>query len=196
MVAAVMSLTMAVSWHGIQSRLEKGKQSARSKADTSQGHKAEVAPQLPSKATFGSTAFLSASPSEAAPANTDVASNIQFAFDSAKLDPASKTALDGIIAQISIRKQPIVEIHGYTDSVGAPEYNRFLSEERARAVRDYLVRSGSLEGVAMRVVGHGSDGTVAPNANADATDNPEGRGKNRRVEVRIYDSPAEAEHNP
>jgi OOP family OmpA-OmpF porin len=187
--------TIAVSWRGSQSRLIEGGQSAKTITETPASSKSETSQSSPQAAPRSSMSPV-ANPSAAAPANIDVPTNIPFAFDSSELDAASKKILDGVIGQISARTQPVVEIHGYSDSVGAPEYNRYLSEERARAVRDYLIRSGSLKGVLMKVVGHGSEGTVAPNANPDGSDDPEGRGKNRRVELIMYDSAVTSEHNP
>jgi outer membrane protein OmpA-like peptidoglycan-associated protein len=69
-----------------------------------------------------------------------------------------------------------LEIDGYTDSVGSDEYNQTLSDKRAEAVRDFLVRNGvSMNSVAAR--GMGKADPVADNSSA------EGRQLNRRVEM-------------
>lgn len=69
-----------------------------------------------------------------------------------------------------------LEIEGHTDSVGTDEYNQQLSEYRADAVRDYLVQQGI---AADAIVARGL-GKTAPIA---SNDTPEGRQKNRRVEL-------------
>jgi outer membrane protein OmpA-like peptidoglycan-associated protein len=69
-----------------------------------------------------------------------------------------------------------LEIEGHTDSVGTDEYNQQLSERRAQAVRDYLVQQGIGAG-AIVARGLGKTSPIAPN------DTPEGRQKNRRVEL-------------
>jgi outer membrane protein OmpA-like peptidoglycan-associated protein len=69
-----------------------------------------------------------------------------------------------------------LEIEGHTDSVGTDDYNQQLSERRAQAVRDYLVQQGiGTDAIVAR--GLGKTSPIAPN------DTPEGRQKNRRVEL-------------
>jgi outer membrane protein OmpA-like peptidoglycan-associated protein len=69
-----------------------------------------------------------------------------------------------------------LEIEGHTDSVGTDEYNQQLSERRAQAVRDYLVQQG-IGADAIVARGLGKTSPIASN------DSPEGRQKNRRVEL-------------
>jgi outer membrane protein OmpA-like peptidoglycan-associated protein len=73
-----------------------------------------------------------------------------------------------------------VLVEGHTDAAGTPEYNSGLSDERANAVRDYLVAHGV---GAERVVANGY-GEAYPVASNDTED---GREQNRRVEVVILD---------
>jgi outer membrane protein OmpA-like peptidoglycan-associated protein len=131
--------------------------------------------------------------SSAGPDKVDVLAAVAFAFDSSELDPASRMTLDRLSVQISTMVHPLVEIHGYSDPTGSAEYNFHLSEERARVVRDYLIRAGRLRGTSIRIVGHGSEGALAPNTNPDGSDNVAGKEKNRRVELLIHDSPANPE---
>jgi len=73
-------------------------------------------------------------------------------------------------------KNVYLEIQGYTDSTGTPDYNERLGEQRAEAVRRYL----SSQGVAlnrMATISYGQDQPVAPN------DTREGRAQNRRVAI-------------
>lgn len=105
---------------------------------------------------------------------------VLFAFGSSEILPAS-AALLAQVAQI-LRDNPDIEIltvDGHTDARGLPEYNRALSEQRAAAVRTWLIDK---EGVAPeRLVSHGygKDHPIAPN------DNEDNRAKNRRVELHV-----------
>lgn len=69
-----------------------------------------------------------------------------------------------------------LQVEGYTDSVGSDEYNQKLSENRAAAVRDFLVAQGvSLGNIA--ATGYGKNNPVADN------NTPQGRAQNRRVQL-------------
>lgn len=78
-----------------------------------------------------------------------------------------------------------VLIEGHTDSIGTEEYNLDLSRRRAKAVFDFLVSQGVTEG-RLSYDGYGEGRPVADN------DTPEGRQKNRRVDLVIQDAPAAA----
>ncbi|MBI4978112.1 MAG: OmpA family protein [Spirochaetes bacterium] len=101
-----------------------------------------------------------------------------FDFDSDKLRPDSKNALDAIMKVISERypdREIIVE--GYTDNVGSSSYNKTLSESRAKTVAQALKKELGTDKMSFR--GYGKDSPIADNATA------EGRQKNRRVDVII-----------
>jgi outer membrane protein OmpA-like peptidoglycan-associated protein len=70
-----------------------------------------------------------------------------------------------------------VEIGGHTDNTGSKATNMKLSEDRANAVRDYLISKG-VSGERMTAVGYGPDEPVADNATK------EGKAQNRRVELK------------
>ena len=72
-----------------------------------------------------------------------------------------------------------IQLDGYTDSTGPDAYNMKLSERRAAAVKDYLIKEAGLDSSKITVVGHGGADPVADNKTA------EGRAKNRRVEISI-----------
>lgn len=76
-------------------------------------------------------------------------------------------------------------IVGHTDSRGEDDYNRKLSEDRAESVLDALVDAGVKQD-RLTAEGKGSTEPVAKNKNSDGSDNPEGRQKNRRVEVTVH----------
>ncbi|UCE27196.1 MAG: OmpA family protein [Candidatus Coatesbacteria bacterium] len=72
-----------------------------------------------------------------------------------------------------------ITIEGHTASTGKPDFEMKLSEERAGAVRDYLVNNFGIETSRIKVIGYGSTKPVADN------DTPEGKAKNRRIEYEI-----------
>lgn len=67
-----------------------------------------------------------------------------FSFDSATLTDSGKTALDDMLSRLTAEdlQQKKLQIRGYTDKIGPEAYNQKLSQERAAAVRDYLVERG------------------------------------------------------
>jgi outer membrane protein OmpA-like peptidoglycan-associated protein len=75
-----------------------------------------------------------------------------------------------------------IQLEGHTDSIGGDEYNMKLSDQRANAVRDYLVEQG-VPGSTVTAVGLGKASPVASNA-TDA-----GRQRNRRVEMVVSGEP-------
>lgn len=110
-----------------------------------------------------------------------VRNDVLFDFDKAALRPEAAEAL-GRVAEIIKQRQPrSVSIVGYTDSIGSDAYNQSLSERRARSVEQWL--EAHEQGLPpMQASGRGEQDPVAPNT-IDGHDNPEGRQKNRRVEV-------------
>lgn len=72
---------------------------------------------------------------------------------------------------------------GHTDSIGSDAYNQKLSERRAAAVKAYLVSKG-IEANRVYTEGKGEKQPVAENR-TNGRDNPEGRAKNRRVEIEV-----------
>ena len=83
------------------------------------------------------------------------------------------------IVQKSIRTfgEPGVVIEGHTDSTGSDEVNEHLSQQRAEAVRQYLVANRTLPYDRIMAVGYGSMRPLASNQTA------EGRAINRRIDV-------------
>ena len=105
-------------------------------------------------------------------------SQVTFDYDSAHIRPGFYSALNNVAQVLRENDQTMVEITGHTDSKGSDSYNQRLSEERARAVTDYL----AAQGVSMaRMNAHGM-GESMPLA---ANDRESGRQQNRRVEILI-----------
>ena len=109
---------------------------------------------------------------------SETLNNVFFETDEYALLPESKSDLDQLIDFLNLNKQLRVEIGGHTDNTGSEAYNRQLSENRAKAVYDYLVDAGI---PAPRLVfrGYGQSQPVATN------DSPEGRRLNRRTDFKI-----------
>lgn len=123
---------------------------------------------------------------EGCTARLRVAADALFAFDSADLGEQAAAKLGALQAEIETRRGGRVSIEGHTDAMGTPDYNRKLSESRARAVRDHLAKMGWIP-AGTPIQGRGESSPVAPNTKPDGSDDPEGRAKNRRVEV-VVDS--------
>ena len=77
-----------------------------------------------------------------------------------------------------------ISVEGHTDSVGTETDNQALSERRAQSVANALSSAGVSED-RITTKGYGERYPVSPNAKPDGSDSPDGRAKNRRVEVVI-----------
>lgn len=71
--------------------------------------------------------------------------DVNFAFNKAELSPSANPTLNAIVTNLKSTQNTQIQINGYTDSVGTGEYNLKLSEERAKAVRDYFISKGISE---------------------------------------------------
>lgn len=115
-----------------------------------------------------------------------VLEGVHFDFDKYNLRPDTIPILERNIAKLKSMKINRINVIGYTDSKGTETYNQALSERRAKAVKDYLVKEGIASDRIM-VEGRGESGEVAPNVTASGADNPAGRAKNRRaIELQIW----------
>lgn len=113
-----------------------------------------------------------------------LAADVLFAFGRAELSPAARTRLAGVAEQLRTQAKGTIQIHGHTDSVGDERSNLTLSRRRAEAVRAELVRLLGAPSVGFEVRVFGEARPVAPNR-VDGRDNPAGRARNRRVEIRF-----------
>jgi len=111
--------------------------------------------------------------------------NDEFDFDKAILKPDMKVALDDLARRVKETSgDEHLTIVGHTDAKGSDAYNLGLGERRAIASKEYLVTVGGLDPSRIDVVSEGERNPVAPNTEPDGSDNPVGRAKNRRIEVR------------
>lgn len=102
--------------------------------------------------------------------------DVQFATGKAALKPESYARLDAVVEYMTHKKDARIEISGHTDTTGKKSANKKLSQQRADAVRDYLVSKG-VDADRIKAVGYGDEKPIAPN------DTAEGRQKNRRIEA-------------
>ena len=116
------------------------------------------------------------------PAENEIAvrltSDILFDFNSSALRPESRTTLRDLATNFRQYPDEEISVEGHTDSIGSDEYNQRLSEQRAYAVRDYLVDQAVPSG-RITATGYGKSRPKATN------ETPEGRQLNRRVEIHI-----------
>jgi outer membrane protein OmpA-like peptidoglycan-associated protein len=103
-------------------------------------------------------------------------SDVLFKSGSYELMPGARERLAKVSGIVLAYQGLRLAVEGHTDSIGTDEYNRRLSEQRADAVRDYLVQQG-ISSDAITASGFGKSEPVASN------DTPEGRQQNRRVEL-------------
>ena len=106
-------------------------------------------------------------------------------FDFGKSDIRADAAqtLGKLATVLTNAKVPAAHVYGHTDSVSDEAFNQQLSEARANAVSGELKKDGVT--ATMDATGYGEAKPVAPNENADGSDNPAGRALNRRVEIFI-----------
>lgn len=115
----------------------------------------------------------------------ELAGDVLFDFDKADIRSEAEVALRRVVELIKQHPRSSVAIDGYTDGKGVDAYNLRLSDKRAMAVKDWLARQGGIDVKRMKARGWGRANPVAPNTNPDGSDNPEGRQKNRRVEITV-----------
>jgi outer membrane protein OmpA-like peptidoglycan-associated protein len=109
---------------------------------------------------------------------------ILFDFDKSNLRPAAESTLAQVGKMIGSYPKAQVLIEGYTDAKGSDSYNAKLSDRRAVSVKNWFAKHG-VAANAMHTHGWGPAKPVAPNTKPDGSDDPDGRQKNRRVEITI-----------
>lgn len=114
--------------------------------------------------------------------------DVLFEFDKAEVLPAAEPTLHKLAELIKKTRPSAVLVEGHTDSKGSKDYNVKLSLSRAVAVAVWLERIGGITGTKIDKVGYGEKMPVAWNSQPDGSDNPEGRHRNRRVEVILIEA--------
>lgn len=106
-----------------------------------------------------------------------VLQGVEFESNKAEIRPLYEPELEGVANVLENNPGLRIQIQGHTDSVGAAEYNRQLSERRARAVMEWLINRG-IDRKRLSAIGLGESRPIANN------DSDVGRKRNRRVELK------------
>lgn len=113
----------------------------------------------------------------------ELAADVLFDFDKADILPKAQDALRQAAGVIKEKGKGTVRIEGHTDSKGSDPYNQKLSERRAAAVKAWFIDKEGVRNVEFSTTGFGAKQPKAPNKKPDGSDDPDGRQKNRRVEI-------------
>ena len=115
----------------------------------------------------------------------ELAADVLFDFDKFNLRSEATNTLQKVGQVVKSYPQAPLLIEGHTDGKGGHAYNIKLSEDRALSVKSWLTQSAGIQGSRITTRGWGETKPVAPNTNPNGSDNPEGRQKNRRVELTL-----------
>ena len=112
-------------------------------------------------------------------------SDIQYEIGSSELSDEAKAAIDSLLIPFlakNIAKKILISSH--TDHVGSHHFNMQLSKDRVSKVAEYLI-SKDIKASRLVTKGFGETKPIAPNENPDGSDDPIGRGLNRRTEFQV-----------
>jgi OOP family OmpA-OmpF porin len=139
-------------------------------AGTTRGIRLGAQPPAPAPAPSGTRASTGATakPAAAQPAAQSTANqgearlSVPFASGSAVISPVAARVLDELGKALSSPKlaEYKFRVEGHTDTVGAPDMNKALSEQRANSVADYLVTKFGIDRSRLTPVGMGEDGLL------------------------------------
>lgn len=104
--------------------------------------------------------------------------NITFDSGNAKVKDNFHPVLDSVADVLKEYKKTTIEVSGHTDSVGQPQNNQLLSEQRASTVAAYL-RSQGIPAERLSAIGYGESSPI------DSNDSASGKARNRRVEIKL-----------
>jgi OOP family OmpA-OmpF porin len=105
--------------------------------------------------------------------------NVEFDFDKSTIKKGYDQDIDNLAGVMKQYPDLNVVIEGHTDSLGSDAYNEKLSQERADAVKNYMVEENGIDANRIKAIGFGEKQPVASN------DTSEGRAQNRRVEAAV-----------
>ncbi|MGD9308171.1 MAG: OmpA family protein [Desulfosarcina sp.] len=108
---------------------------------------------------------------------------MQFPVGKSVIMPENYNLLSQVQKAIRTFDDPRVIVEGHTDTTGSNEVNMLLSQQRAEAVRDYMIANQTLPPDSISAVGYGSERPLASNATSA------GRAINRRIDILIIPQP-------
>ena len=112
----------------------------------------------------------------------DMKDGANFAFNSSNLPASAQREIDGFLSDLrgDAGEGAMFVVAGHTDNVGKEEYNYELGKKRADAVGRYLITQKKLDPMRVIPVSYGESNPASDNSS------PQGRAKNRRVEILVY----------
>lgn len=113
----------------------------------------------------------------------EMAADVLFDFDKADLKREAEPSLERVATVLRSLPASSVTVEGHTDSKGTAAYNEQLSRRRAAAVVSWLEARTTDRKTKLTVRALGASKPVAPNTKPDGSDDPDGRQRNRRVEI-------------
>jgi peptidoglycan-associated lipoprotein len=115
-----------------------------------------------------------------------VLENIYYDFNKFDIRQDAAVELNKLVQLLIDNPEIKIELSSHTDSVDTEEYNDWLSQKRADAAVEYIVRNG-IAPDRLVAKGYGERKPIARNTNPNGTDNPVGRQRNRRTEFKILE---------
>ncbi|HEX9188876.1 MAG TPA: OmpA family protein [Vicinamibacteria bacterium] len=107
---------------------------------------------------------------------------VLFPVNAAEISEEAKARIDeAVVPLVEANRGVFLEIEGHTDNTGDAKYNRWLGEERARAVRDYIARTHAVALNRLSLISYGEEKPVVDNRTRDD------RAQNRRVVIRVLE---------
>ena len=113
----------------------------------------------------------------------EIIQTISHDYDSDMHTKSTRNNLTNVMTALNNNAGLKIIIESHTDSKGSDAYNMELSKRRANNAKSYLVRNG-VASSRIKVAYFGETKPIAENSSADGSDNPEGRAKNRRTEIK------------
>ncbi|MFN8277678.1 MAG: OmpA family protein [Chitinophagales bacterium] len=116
-----------------------------------------------------------------------IVGRIFYDYDKSKLREDARDSLKHIDEFLTQNPQYVVEVGGHTDGKGKDSYNGQLAKRRSESVINYFIYERKMRPERFVVKAYGGSQPLAPNTNADGSDNPTGRAMNRRTEFKVID---------
>jgi outer membrane protein OmpA-like peptidoglycan-associated protein len=113
----------------------------------------------------------------------EMSADVLFDFDKADLKREAEPSLERVVTVLRSLPASSVTVEGHTDSKGTASYNEQLSRRRAAAVVSWLEARTTDRKTKLTARALGASKPVAPNTKPDGSDDPDGRQRNRRVEI-------------